>query len=95
MTNYLLVNIDSKIPNLALAKIEKYHQDRGDNILWDLPIYKSIADMIYVSCLFTWNRSACLEWVSSKTEICYNLCNVSTSFACLCVVLVNAVSNRR
>ena len=67
--NILLVNIDSKIPNLALARIEKYHQDRGDRILWDLPIYKSIADKIYVSAIFDWNKSRCLEWVGDKSEI--------------------------
>ncbi|MDI6788875.1 MAG: hypothetical protein QME51_10930 [Planctomycetota bacterium] len=52
----LLVNIDSKIPNLALAKIEKYHKDRGDEIMYDMPLLKNKADKIYVSCVFTTNR---------------------------------------
>lgn len=26
----LLIDIDSKIPNLALKKVEKYHRDKGD-----------------------------------------------------------------
>lgn len=29
--NILIIDIDSKIPNLALKKIEKYHRDRGDS----------------------------------------------------------------
>ena len=29
----MLINIDSKIPNLALKKIEKYYLDRGDEII--------------------------------------------------------------
>ena len=28
-----LIDIDSKIPNLALKKIEKYHLDKGDKEL--------------------------------------------------------------
>lgn len=30
MNRILIIDIDSKIPNLALKKIEKYHLDKGD-----------------------------------------------------------------
>ncbi|MFH1226797.1 MAG: hypothetical protein V1701_02700 [Planctomycetota bacterium] len=58
----LIVNIDSKIPNLALAKIEKYHRDRGDEVRFDLPIFRQWADKIYVSCIFTKNRHLCEQY---------------------------------
>lgn len=58
----LLINIDSTIPNLALKKIEKYHLDRGNEILWDLPIMRNAVDKIYVSSIFSWNKYKCREW---------------------------------
>ncbi len=65
----LIVNIDSVIPNLALAKIEKYHRDRGDKIFFDFPLCRNIVDKIYVSCVFTKNKYLCREWEGPKTEI--------------------------
>ena len=59
----LLINIDSKrMPNLALKKIEKYHLDRGDDVIWDMPIYTHLMDRIYVSCIFKINVDKCFEW---------------------------------
>jgi hypothetical protein len=48
----LLIDINSKIPNLALKKVERYHLDKGDEVIWDMPLAKDIADKIYVSCVF-------------------------------------------
>jgi hypothetical protein len=61
----LLVDIDSRIPNIALKKIEKYHLDKGDKVLWDLPIHRNQVDKIYVSCIFTKNKNLCYEWEGS------------------------------
>jgi len=58
----LLINIDSKIPNLALKKIEKYHLDNGDNVEWDFPLMAHQANRIYVSCVFERNRYLCKQW---------------------------------
>lgn len=58
----LLIDIDSKIPNLALKKIEKYHLDKGDEVIWNLEIFKFNVDRIYVSCVFDWNKNKCKEW---------------------------------
>lgn len=65
----LLINIDSKLPNIALKKIEKYHTDRGDEIILDLPMFRTIADKIYVSCIFDWNKYQCEEWKEWGAEI--------------------------
>ena len=60
--NVLLIDIDSKIPNLALAKIEKYHKDKGDTVYWNLPIMMYVCEKIYVSCIFAWNKELCNEF---------------------------------
>jgi len=56
----LLINIDSTIPNLALKKIEKYHLDKGDEVIWDLALAFNSVDKTYVSCIFPENRYKCL-----------------------------------
>ena len=60
MANILLINIDSVIPNLALKKVEKYHLDKGDVIIWDIALALNQVDKCYVSCIFPENRYKCL-----------------------------------
>ena len=62
MGKILLIDIDSTIPNLALKKVEKYHLDKGDDVIWNMPLAKDIADKIYVSCVFTKNKRQCDFW---------------------------------
>lgn len=66
MQKILLINIDSKIPNLALAKIAEYHRCKGDEVTFDLPLWG--ADKTYVSCVFTKNRYKAEQW-QEKAEI--------------------------
>lgn len=49
----LLIDIDSKIPNLALMNISAYHKMMGDTVGFDV----QSPDLIYVSCIFDKNRS--------------------------------------
>ncbi len=58
----LLIDIDSKIPNLALHKLAKYYQNRGDEVVWNMRLLKNDADKIYVSCIFDWNKYRCKQW---------------------------------
>ena len=58
----LIIDIDSRIPNLALKKIEKYYLDKGDEVLWNIPLAKDIVDKVYVSCVFTKNKNKCNFW---------------------------------
>ncbi len=58
----LLIDIDSKIPNLALKKIEKYHKDKGDIVTWNNPLDRLISDKVYVSCIFPENKRKCRDW---------------------------------
>jgi len=64
----LIINIDSKIPNLALKKIEKYHKDKGDEVITDYPLAQNSVDKIYVSCIFSWNKNKAEQW-ENKAEI--------------------------
>ena len=64
----LLIDIDSKIPNLALKKIEKYHLDKGDTVEWNNELAQLYVDKIYVSCIFPENKHKCREW-EGKAEI--------------------------
>lgn len=52
----LLLNIDSKLPNIALKKIEMWHRQQGDEIIWDMPMMLGATDKAYASCIFTNNR---------------------------------------
>lgn len=46
-----LIDIDSKIPNLALMKLSAYHKARGDSVSFDEPD----PDRVYASVVFTKN----------------------------------------
>lgn len=52
----LLLNIDSKLPNIALRKLELYHEAQGDEIHWDMPMMINDVDRVYASCIFTKNK---------------------------------------
>ncbi len=58
----LIIDIDSKIPNLALKKAERYHLDRGDEVIWDMSLMANQVDRIYVSCVFRKNRHKAEEY---------------------------------
>jgi len=65
----LLVDVDSKIPNLALMKISQFLKSKGEsmdfrrletkdgNTNGSLP-YDQEYDTVWISCVFTWNRWA-------------------------------------
>jgi hypothetical protein len=58
----LIINIDSKLPNIALKIIEAYHKRLGDEVIWDYPLIANQVDKIYVSCIFDWNKHKAVEW---------------------------------
>ena len=69
--NILVVNLDSKIPNLALEKIVLYHNQQGDKVRrmkdnnsthLPNPVFVHSYDKIYVSCVFNWNKKYCEKW---------------------------------
>ena len=51
-----LVDIDSKIPNLALMKLSAYHKAKGDHVELTMPIFAESFDLVYSSKVFTWTE---------------------------------------
>jgi hypothetical protein len=49
--NILIVDIDSKIPNLALMKISAWHKSHGDLVGFNV----QNPDKVYISCIFSKN----------------------------------------
>lgn len=47
-----LVDVDSKIPNLALMKISAYHKSLGDTVEFHDPLFGDKPDLIYASKVF-------------------------------------------
>jgi len=65
MSKILLVDIDSRIPNLALHKLKTYHELQGDTIAWTnrRDMFQELdIDKVYVSCVFTENKAKAEEW---------------------------------
>ena len=58
----LLVDIDSTIPNLALKKLELYYRQHDYDVFWNSPLERFLAEKVFVSSIFTWNREKCKEW---------------------------------
>ena len=72
--NILLVNIDSfKIPNLALAKIEMYHNLKGDKVYHRNGDFKpdlfTPFEKVYVSVVFKENLQKALFWKNYNAVI--------------------------
>jgi len=51
-----LVDLDSKVPNLALMKLSAYHKQRGDEVHLAKGQDLMRFDKVYVSCIYSWNR---------------------------------------
>ena len=69
MNKVLLLNIDSKLPNIALKKIEMWHKERGDEIIWDMPMMLGATDKAYASCIFTKNRGVVENYLGLYPEL--------------------------
>jgi len=62
----LLVDVDSKIPNVALQKLQFYYEQQGDKVCCirdkSLLPFVDVYDKIYVSCVFDYNKHRCKKW---------------------------------
>ncbi|MHB1708724.1 MAG: radical SAM family protein [Thermoplasmataceae archaeon] len=61
-TVHLLVDFDSKIPNLALMKISAWAKAKGDIVYLNNESIEP--DHIWLSCIFTWNRQKAYEAIN-------------------------------
>lgn len=64
----LLVDIDSKIPNLGLMKLSAWHKNRGDQIIFREEVGQ--IDKVCISCVFSQNRSRALGIAKMFEGIC-------------------------
>lgn len=51
-----LIDIDSRIPNIALMKLSTHHKQRGDEIIFNFPLAIPTSDKTYISVIFEKNR---------------------------------------
>ena len=51
-----IVDVDSKIPNLALMKLSRFHKERGDKVELFLPLAANLYDKVYVSKIFKYSE---------------------------------------
>lgn len=65
----LLLNIDSKLPNIALHKIAMWHEQQGDEIVWDMPMMLGQTDKAYASCILTKNASVVANYKGLYPEL--------------------------
>ena len=61
-TVHLLVDFDSKIPNIALMKISAWAKAKGDIVYLNNESIEP--DYIWLSCIFTWNRQKAYEAIN-------------------------------
>jgi hypothetical protein len=59
-----LIDIDSKIPNLALMKISAWHKARGDDVGFNTPK----PDKVYISCIYSKNKNLAHEVASGLLQ---------------------------
>jgi|SRR5687768_11305145 len=63
----LLVDFDSKIPNLALMKVSGYLREKGSEVYLNTPL--GDYDQVYLSCIFTWNREKAMSAINFQRSM--------------------------
>ena len=58
-----LLDIDSKIPNLALMKISQWHKQQGDEVEHYMPLAHHLYDKIYASKIFNFSDGSDTAWI--------------------------------
>ena len=56
-----LLDVDSKITNLALMKISQWHKLNGDDVEFYMPLAHSIYDKIYASKIFNFSNGSDIQ----------------------------------
>jgi len=56
-----LLDVDSKIPNLALMKLSRFHRDAGDDVVLYDALWKRTYDRIYASKIFDYSDGVDLD----------------------------------
>ena len=59
--NVALYDVDSKIPNLALMKLSRFHRERGDSVSRFDSLWAATYDKIYASKIFEYSDGSLLD----------------------------------
>ena len=59
--NIALYDVDSKIPNLALMKLARFHRERGDSVVRFDPLWAGTFDRVYASKIFEYSDGSLLD----------------------------------
>jgi len=78
MTGKLLIDYDSKIPNLALMKVSSYLRLNNHEIY--LNYTSNDYDEVWLSCVFTWNRQNAMSAVEFQKALGKNVHYGGTGF---------------
>lgn len=66
---HLLVDVDSKIPNLALMKLSQYYKNKGEGVRLYQVGREAMPEgqfmTVWISCVFTWNKSQAEQLASN------------------------------
>lgn len=62
-----LVDVDSKMVNIALMKISAYHKSKGDHVEWYHPLLSGKIDRIYASKIFKFSDD--VEFLPTDCEV--------------------------
>lgn len=56
-----IYDVDSKIPNLALMKLSRYHKDKGDQVEMFAPLFRNEYDRVYASKVFSFSDGSLID----------------------------------
>ena len=56
-----LLDVDSKIPNLALMKISQWHKSKGDDVEFYMPLARHLYDKVYASKIFNFSDGSDIQ----------------------------------
>jgi radical SAM superfamily enzyme YgiQ (UPF0313 family) len=60
-----LIQVDGKLPNLALMKLSAWHKSQGDEVIFPYDYYDMFVgqvDKVYAAVVFDWNRKQAAEY---------------------------------
>jgi len=61
MSKIALLDVDSKIPNLALMKLSAWHKAQGDKVEWYSSLFRNDYDKVYASKIFDFSDGSMLD----------------------------------
>ena len=61
MAKIALLDVDSKIPNLALMKLSGWHKSQGDSVVWYDDLWRDTYDKVYASTVFRFSDKSMLD----------------------------------